>query len=102
MPINYAAEKLSYAVRKLVVGKGRIKERLKEAAVDVEVAGASNMPADFLAKYETVLARLTAHAREGNESASDMTIRQMSEDEACDIAKQILDLADEAADRAFE
>jgi hypothetical protein len=94
MSIGYACEKLWEAVHDLALGPGRVKDRLDSAAKYVAMAaGARHDFADFRTEYEAVWARLTAvHAR-GDEGAVRATLAQMSEDEACEIASQILDLA---------
>ena|ERR1039458_9614183 len=60
--------------------------------------GAKHDFADFRAEYQAVCARLTAVAARGDEGAVRATLAQMSEDEACAIASQILDLAYKATD----
>jgi len=88
--LNYAAEKLSYAVRALATGKGRIRERLTAAAELAEVVGASGgNPADFKERYDALMRRLRSAL--GTE---------LSEDDDSKLAGEILALADEAEERA--
>ncbi len=104
--IDYASEKLWQAVHELALGRGGIKDRLQAAAKYVAMAaGAKHDFADFRAEYEGVWARLTAVAAQKDEGAVRATLAQMSEEDACDIANQILALAykaDQAVDQERE
>ena len=92
--IDYACEKLWEAVHDLALGRGRVKDRLDSAAQYVAMAaGAKHDFADFRAEYDAVWARLTAVDARGDEGAVRAKLAQMSEDDACEIASQILTLA---------
>ena len=100
--IDYACEKLWEAVHELALGRGRIKDRLESAAKYVAMAaGAKSDNAHFRADYEKTWNRMTAVTARGDEGAVRATLAQMSEDEACDIANQILTLAYKAKE-AYE
>jgi hypothetical protein len=97
--IGYAAEKLWEAMHALALGAGRINARLEEAAVHVAQAAGTqhDMPHDLRTKYDAIWARLTAipaaQGDEGAKGAVHATLAQMSEQDACDIASQIVDIA---------
>ncbi|MGH7226419.1 MAG: hypothetical protein ACRELF_24655, partial [Gemmataceae bacterium] len=52
-----------------------------------------DMPTEFRAKYDSTVARLTTVSPLADEGAFRATIERMSEEEACEIANQILTLA---------
>jgi hypothetical protein len=93
--LGYAAEKLAEAVEALALGAGRINSRVEEAAAWVAQASAakSHMPRDLGAKYDALWARLTAVHAQGDEASVRATLSQMSEQEACSLANQIVDVA---------
>ena len=79
----------------LALGAGRIQERLEDAAGGIAKAAGStrDMTPEFRAKYDSTVARLSAVAPQGGEGAFHATIKSMSDEEACALASQILDLA---------
>jgi hypothetical protein len=64
------------------------------------------MPHDLSTKYDAIWARLTAvpaaQEDEGAKGAVHATLAQMSEQDACDIASQIVDIADMAKEALKE
>jgi hypothetical protein len=92
--IDYGNEKLWEAVHKLALGAGRMKERLEAATAHIAMASGARrtMSPALRAKFDKIWARLTAVAAPGDGGSVRATIAQMSEEEACKIASEILDL----------
>lgn len=88
--ISYLYEKMIVTVHHLATGKERIKERLKAVCFEPFHGLDRFFPDDLVdekSKYERIDAELK---RDGTYSE---TIDEMTEDEAADIARRILDLA---------
>jgi hypothetical protein len=92
MSVAYAAEKLAEAVDVLALSPGRIKDRLEEITeLVMRAAVADDIPADLRTRYESICARLNV-----------VNLRQMPEQDACDLARQILDIASMAEEASKE
>ena len=92
MDMNYGLEKLGSAVRRLV-GKGTIKERLREAYLFnvMQLVGRDYLPEDLKQKLQEITYHLTEEKGEG-EGAITATINEMSEADAVLYAEKICDL----------
>ena len=81
---------LAHAVRTLALGHGRINERLAEACRALGDLRPEDWPAPLRPTFVALHARVTAGA--GPLGDSTTTAQTMSEDEAAELAAQILDL----------
>lgn len=93
MSYNYNMEKLSNAVRSLATGKGSIQDRL----INAYIYHLIHVNPDFLSEDNKVLYlslqdKVTRKEAKGNEGSVKATVELMSDDEAQEIASQILDL----------
>ncbi len=92
MSVAYAAEKLAEAVDVLALSPGRIKDRLEEITeLVMRTAVANDIPAHLRTRYESICAQLNV-----------VNLRQMPEQDACDLGRQILDIASMAEEASKE
>lgn len=89
-PTPYATDKLSAAVHELIVGSGRIKERLLRAcSEDIFRVPSGQLPSELEAELKKIRAQLTKAPAKGDEGPIVATLDRMDENEAVDIARDI-------------
>lgn len=91
---DYATEKLYLATLGLVRGEGGIKDRLEGAAVTLIILRPEkDVPEKLRAEFESIHSELTSEpAQFEGEGTIRATIRQLSPDEASQIAERIFHL----------
>lgn len=103
MSLEYAWEKLYITVRALASGTGSIQERLADAYLSggylLDLARGDDLPADLLPSYDAINARMTRIPAQGDEGSIVASARQMGDEEAKELAEQIVDLFNEVAHR---
>ncbi len=98
---SYVCEKLYGAMYALAVGPGRIRERLHSAAMGFHILRPDDFPDDYdlRPQYEQLWKKLTAKKAKADEGTLRATIDAMSEGEAAEIARKLLEI--EAQHRAW-
>jgi hypothetical protein len=91
LPTPYAKEKLSAATHELVIGRGRVKDRLLRACSEgIFRVPLGHLPPDLEAELKRIRAALTAvPARNSDDGPIVATLDAMSEDDAVNIARDI-------------
>lgn len=90
----YPNEKFSNAVRSMAISPGSIQERIGDAYVyNLMHIKTEEVPEEIQEQFENVKRRLTCVEPASDEGRVAATVRQMSTDEAIEIAKQILHMA---------
>ena len=97
MSYSYGHEQLIKAVDTLIVGTGRIKERLADAYNNSlhligEAPYQADLPLEYMARWENIKSRLTTIKAPNGESDLEATLDSMLEDEASIIARDITNL----------
>ncbi len=103
MSLEYAWEKLYITVRNLASGTGSIQERLADAYISggyiLGLGTQNELPTDLQPSYAAINRTMTRVPAQGDEGDIVATTRQMSDDEAVEVAEQIVDLFNEVAHR---
>jgi len=92
---NYVVEKLTKAVYCLAVGTGSQQSRLHGAFLSFQALKAEDFPeGDLRESWESVKSRLTALEEPSPNVVGDVrhTLNRMSDEEALDLAKDIVEL----------
>lgn len=91
MPLDYSLGKLASAVNTLANGKGRIRDRLQDAAAEelVEVRPV-DLPDDARKVFDDAMRALTSIRGNGGKSSIAASLGAMTEDEAQAVANNIL------------
>ena len=89
----YALEKASWAVHVLATHEGRIRERLVEAChYGLAQVPRNGLPAEIQSQYDRIWKRVTVERPSGDKGAFIPAIRDLSEEEAREIAIWMGDL----------
>lgn len=104
--VHYAHAKLSEAVGILAVGRGRIKERLTEAAntltlVDKEIFSEAGMNREAGAYWEKIWSAITTAPQDPQRGVFGPSIDRLTEEEASHIAQLIVSV-DAMVDMALD
>ena len=103
MGMDYTQQKLWEAVRSLVMGHGRIQERLANAGVPLAIvhSRAFEGHAELRERFEAMIRRLTTvQPIRGGEGSLKATTPGLADDDAAKIAEEIFSLFCEATDLA--
>ena len=92
MSYQNTLDKLSTAVEDLIVGKGRIRERLKTAALKFHLLKEDDFPAELRAQFASLMQDLTNYITATPESTIIDTVDHLTEDKAAQCAATILKL----------
>ncbi|MCH2496040.1 MAG: hypothetical protein MK104_03405 [Erythrobacter sp.] len=92
MGASYAREKLAGAVHALAVGTGTIQERLVDAFISMVALSESDFTGDRLDEWQSVYAKATAREPEGDEGRFKATILRLNDDDASNLARDIVNL----------
>ena len=91
--LHYALEKASWAVHVLATHEGRVRERLIEACHDGFAQIPRNgLPDEIQSQYDRIRKRVTVEDPSGDEGAFIPAIRDLSEEEAREVAIWMDDL----------
>ncbi len=97
MSLEYASEKFSNAAHVLATHRGEIKERLVAALTGgiSSLRAEPDIPEDLRAEYRRFWERVNAAPPIAGVGSLAASVREMSEDEAIEVANLILRFADE-------
>lgn len=93
MDLSYAHEKLATGVSMLAIGSGRIHQRLIDAFTRAVMhAPMEGEPAELSAKIRDLHEDMTCEPAVADEGTIIATVRTMTEDQACEMARRIVEL----------
>lgn len=89
---GYVREKLAAGISCLV-GLGDIRSRLVNAFISITTIDGSNFSDEELGKrFDALYSRITSVSAQGGEGTIQATVNTMSEEDASDVAHELLDL----------
>ena len=91
-PYGRAEQRFSSAVRALALGRGRINERLAEAWMHLATLKPDDVPESVGDDFRRIRERWERATHEGREGTITAAATAMTEDQATDAARQILDM----------
>ena len=92
MDLSYTWEKLYLAVNAMAASNRSIQDRLASAYLHFDVLRSGDFPEDLQERFKNIVATLTAVQAEGNGGKVKATVRRMSDETACQLANQIVEL----------
>jgi len=95
MSIDYAYEKFSIAIRGMASSPQNIKDRIRNAHLHFHTLKSDDLPQDSRLKYENLTTKLTSVRAKENEGSVRASLDAMSDNEAEELARVIVDLYDE-------
>ena len=90
MSYDHAWELLYLAVRTLATETGTIRPRLEHAFLNMAHLQEKELPADLVPKFRAIESALTTATLTSGEGSIAATVRQLRDDEAKEIAEQIV------------
>lgn len=95
MSVTYAKEKFSTAIRTLATNPGGIKQRVADAWIYSlnNIESKRDIPADLQHEFETTQSKVVSGTPVGDEGTIRAYVNSISEDDAVDAAKWIVDFA---------
>ncbi len=92
--MRYVDEKLSMGVRTLAASLGSLQDRLLSAFVgELHLVRADDLPEHLRGRWEGIEARMTSSPAVGSEGLFQATASKMTDEDALDLATQIVDVA---------
>jgi hypothetical protein len=99
MSATYAYEKFWVGVQTLATGSGRIKERLESAYVHSLIrVNPEDLPGDLGIRFNSIQDEITKLPAVRDEGTAAATLKEMSEERACQIAKELVEIYEALAD----
>ena len=95
MSLDYAYEKFSIAIRGMASSPQNIKDRICNAHLHFHTLKLDDLPQDSRWKYEDLITKLTSVRAKENEGSVRASLDAMSDNEAEELARVIVDLYDE-------
>ena len=95
MSLDYACEKFGTAIRFMASSPADIKDRIHSAYLEFHPVKSEDLPQDSRNKYEDLIGKLTSVTARGDEGKLRASLDAMSEEEATELAKAIVDLHDD-------
>lgn len=94
MSLDYACEKFGTALRFMASSPANIKDRIHSAYLEINLVKLEDLPQDSRNEYEDLMGKLTSVTAIGDEGKLRASLDAMSEEEATELAKVIVDLHD--------
>ncbi len=99
---NHAWEKFFNAVRSLVISTETLQERLVRPIIGISGLHADEIPPALKGKVKSLKSTMTAVAAKGDEGTIRATARTLSDEQAKNVALEIVSLYNSIATKSYE